>query len=107
MGLKAGIIGLPNVGKSTLFSGLTKMEAERANYAFTTINPNVSIVELNDPRLDHLAKLSQSEKVIKFLAIERHFFDLSFPTHYNTQVTIKINAKNSFWLNTNIIEFLK
>lgn len=65
MGLKAGIVGLPNVGKSTLFSGLTKMEAERANYAFTTINPNVSIVELNDPRLDHLAKLSQSEKVIK------------------------------------------
>ena len=65
MGLKAGIVGLPNVGKSTLFSGLTKMQAERANYAFTTINPNVSIVELNDPRLDVLAKLAKTEKIIK------------------------------------------
>ena len=64
MALKAGIVGLPNVGKSTLFSGLTKMEAERANYAFTTINPNVSIVELNDPRLENLARLAQSQQTI-------------------------------------------
>lgn len=65
MGLKAGIVGLPNVGKSTLFSGLTKLKAESANYPFTTINPNISIVELNDKRLDKLAKMAKTEKKIK------------------------------------------
>ncbi len=65
MGLKAGIVGLPNVGKSTLFSGLTRMRAESANYAFTTIEPNVSIVELNDKRLDNLSNMVKTEKTVK------------------------------------------
>lgn len=65
MGLKAGIVGLPNVGKSTLFSGLTRMRAESANYAFTTIEPNVSIVELNDKRLSILSDMVKTEKTVK------------------------------------------
>ena len=65
MGLKAGIVGLPNVGKSTLFSGLTRMRAESANYAFTTIEPNVSIVELNDKRLNVLSNMVKTEKIVK------------------------------------------
>ncbi|MGL4343474.1 MAG: redox-regulated ATPase YchF [Metamycoplasmataceae bacterium] len=65
MGLKAGIVGLPNVGKSTLFSGLTKLQVESSNYAFTTIDPNISIVELNDKRIDVLSDLVNTKKKIK------------------------------------------
>lgn len=65
MGLKAGIVGLPNVGKSTLFSGLTRMRAESANYAFTTIEPNISIVELNDKRLNILSEMVKTQKIVK------------------------------------------
>lgn len=65
MGLKAGIVGLPNVGKSTLFSGLTKMRVESSNYAFTTIDPNVSIVELNDERLEILSNMVKTQKIVK------------------------------------------
>lgn len=61
--LKIGIVGLPNVGKSTLFNALTKQAAESANYPFTTIEPNVGIVPVPDERLDKLAKLSQSAKI--------------------------------------------
>ncbi|AZG68695.1 redox-regulated ATPase YchF [Mycoplasma struthionis] len=64
MSLKAGIVGLPNVGKSTLFSALTLNEAESANYAFTTIEPNVAIVNLEDKRLYNLAKLVNAKKVV-------------------------------------------
>ncbi|WP_373437648.1 redox-regulated ATPase YchF [Metamycoplasma equirhinis] len=64
MGLKAGIVGLPNVGKSTLFSALTLNEAESANYAFTTIEPNVAIVNLKDKRLDELAKIVNTKKIV-------------------------------------------
>lgn len=67
MSLKAGIVGLPNVGKSTLFSALTLNEAEMANYAFTTIEPNVAIVNLEDPRLYELAKIVQTEKLFPLL----------------------------------------
>ncbi len=65
MSLKAGIVGLPNVGKSTLFSGLTKMKVESANYAFTTINPNISIVELNDKRIESLSNMVKTKKMVK------------------------------------------
>lgn len=51
MGFNCGIVGLPNVGKSTIFNALTKGKAQAANYPFCTIDPNVGIVPVQDPRL--------------------------------------------------------
>jgi small GTP-binding protein len=62
--LSVGIVGLPNVGKSTLFNALTKQSVTAANYPFATIDPNVGIVPVPDERLDKLATMSQSKKVI-------------------------------------------
>lgn len=62
--LGIGIVGLPNVGKSTLFSAITSSRAEMANYPFCTIEPNVGIVEMKDDRLDKVSKISNSEKTI-------------------------------------------
>lgn len=64
MALSVGIVGLPNVGKSTFFNAITNAQAEAQNYPFCTIEPNTGIVPLPDPRLEVLAKLSQSEKII-------------------------------------------
>ncbi len=64
MALKCGIVGLPNVGKSTLFNALTAAKALAANYPFATKDPNVGIITVPDPRLDELAKLVSPEKVI-------------------------------------------
>ena len=55
--MKLGIVGLPNVGKSTLFNSLTKAGAESANYPFCTIDPNVGIVTVPDARVDYLLSL--------------------------------------------------
>lgn len=64
MSLSVGIVGLPNVGKSTLFTALTKNEVLIANYPFATIDPSVGVVAVPDSRLDTLSKISNSEKVI-------------------------------------------
>ncbi len=64
MSLKCGIVGLPNVGKSTLFNALTKAGIAAENYPFCTIEPNVGVVELPDPRLDALAAIVKPERVV-------------------------------------------
>lgn len=64
MALQIGIVGLPNVGKSTLFSAITKKQVDCANYPFCTIDPNVGVVEVPDERLAVLAKMSGSAKII-------------------------------------------
>ena len=73
MSLKCGIVGLPNVGKSTLFNALTRAGIEAANYPFCTIEPNIGIVELPDPRLDVLTAIVLPQRtqpaVVEFVDI--------------------------------------
>ena len=64
MALKVGLVGLPNVGKSTLFNAVSRAGAHVANFPFATIDPNVGVVPVPDPRLDRLAELAESEKVV-------------------------------------------
>jgi len=65
MGLTAGIVGLPNVGKSTLFNAITKAGAFMANYPFATIEPNVGVVEVNDERLDNICKIFNPKSTVR------------------------------------------
>ncbi|OGY62375.1 MAG: hypothetical protein A2745_02160 [Candidatus Harrisonbacteria bacterium RIFCSPHIGHO2_01_FULL_44_13] len=74
MKLSIGIVGLPNVGKSTLFKALTKIEVNIANYPFATIDPNVGVVSVPDERLDKLAELSKSVKKIPAVV---EFYDIA------------------------------
>src|SRR3982751_6804521 len=64
MALSVGIVGLPNVGKSTVFNALTAGKAEAANYPFCTIDPNVGVVPVPDPRLGRIEKHIKTQKVI-------------------------------------------
>ncbi|MDP3052823.1 MAG: redox-regulated ATPase YchF [bacterium] len=74
MKLSIGIVGLPNVGKSTLFKLITKQEVNIANYPFATIDPNVGVVPVPDERLEKLAKLSASKKIIPAVV---EFYDIA------------------------------
>jgi Predicted GTPase, probable translation factor len=65
MSLTAGIVGLPNVGKSTLFNAITKAGALAANYPFATIDPNVGIVEVPDERLNVLTQIVEPKKTVR------------------------------------------
>jgi hypothetical protein len=74
MKLSIGIVGLPNVGKSTLFKTLTKNDILIANYPFATIDPNVGVVSVPDERLDKLAEMSKSEKIVPAIV---EFWDIA------------------------------
>ena len=64
MGLNCGVVGLPNVGKSTIFQALTAAPAEAANYPFCTIDPNIGIVHVNDLRLDRISQYIKTKKIV-------------------------------------------
>jgi ribosome-binding ATPase YchF (GTP1/OBG family) len=91
--MKLGIVGLPNVGKSTLFNSLTKAGAESANYPFCTIDPNVGIVPVPDERLDVLGKLYDSEKVVPAVV---EFVDMKVKTEVKFKY-VKIHFYNNYY----------
>ena len=88
MALKAGIIGLPNVGKSTLFNAITKKNILAANYPFATIDPNVGVVTVPDKRLETLDEMYNPERVI---ATQYEFIDIP-DTKINVKSKMDVSA---------------
>ena len=85
--MKLGIVGLPNVGKSTLFNSLTKAGAESANYPFCTIDPNVGVVPVPDARLDKLTAMYDSAKTTPAVI---EFVDIASPSSPRAPSTTRI-----------------
>ena len=83
MSLKCGIVGLPNVGKSTLFNALTKAGIAAENYPFCTIEPNVGIVEVPDLRLEVIAEIVQPQKVVPAVVLSHSATHWSGPLTYS------------------------
>ncbi len=71
MGLQCGIVGLPNVGKSTLFNCLSNARAQAANFPFCTIEPNVGVITVPDERLNTLARIDKPQRVVPTTKIGR------------------------------------
>ena len=104
MALRVGIVGLPNVGKSTLFKALTKKQVDCANYPFCTIEPNIGVVKVFDERVSMLANLMNSKRKI-YTTTE--FVDIAGLVEganclLYTSILCKVSSKCSLFKNTNI-----